>query len=73
MDLPRPRDVPATSAVSGVVFVLTMFSVGSPISLLVIFTAWGLMYVTEGWLRRRARARGGRPVEPPAATTTARR
>lgn len=58
MPLPRAKDVPWTANVSGLVFVLAMFSLGSPMSLLAIFVAWGLVYVTESLVRRRF----GRPA-----------
>jgi hypothetical protein len=58
VQLPRPHEVPTTCAVGGVVFVLALFSVGSPFVELAIFGTWGLMYLIEclarGNFRRRA-------------------
>jgi hypothetical protein len=58
MPLPRAKDVPWTAGVSGVVFVLAMFSLSSPRLELAVFGAWGLLYLVE------CQVRGlfGRPV-----------
>lgn len=47
MRLPRAKDVPWTAGVSGVVFVLVMFSLGSPMYELAVLGTWGLMYLIE--------------------------
>lgn len=63
MRLPRPAEVPATCAVSGVVFVVAWFYLGRASSWqyeLVIFGVWGLMYLGE-WALRSAT---GRRVQP---------
>jgi hypothetical protein len=52
MSLPRAKDVPWTAGVSGLVFVLAMFSLASPRIELAIFTAWGLFYLIECQARR---------------------
>lgn len=58
MPLPRAKDVPCTAGVSGLVFVLAMFSLGSPLIELAIFAGWGLIYLIECQVRRLF----GRPV-----------
>lgn len=62
VQLPRPHEVPTTCAVSGVVFVLALFSVGSPFVELAIFAGWGLMYLTECLVRGNFRRRAPLPV-----------
>jgi len=63
--LARPAEVPATCAVSGAVFVVAWFYLGRAASWryeLVIFGAWGLVYLGEwGW-----RVATGRRVPVPA-------
>jgi hypothetical protein len=61
MPLPRAKDVPCTAGVSGLVFVLAMLSLGSPLAELAIFAAWGLLYLIECQVRRLF----GRPATPP--------
>ena len=52
MPLPRAKDVPFTAGVSGLVFVLAMFSLDSPLVELAIFAAWGATYLVECQVRR---------------------
>jgi|tagenome__1003787_1003787.scaffolds.fasta_scaffold19966566_2 hypothetical protein len=64
MRLARPREVPATCAVSGIVFVLAWFYMGRVSSWrieVVIFGAWGLLYLGE-WAWRSITGRTARPV-----------
>jgi hypothetical protein len=53
MRLPRPREAPASCAVSGVVFLVAWYYLGRVSSWrieLVIFGCWGLFYLGEwGW------------------------
>ena len=59
MPLPRAKDVPCTAGVSGLVVVLAVFNLGSPLVEVTIFAAWGVMYLLEcqvrGLFRRRDR------------------
>jgi cation-transporting P-type ATPase J len=57
MRLPRGREVPVTTALGGLVFVAVLFSLGSPISLLVVFGTWGLIYLVECAVRSAYRLR----------------
>ena len=47
MRLPRGKEVPLTTGLGGVVFVAALFNVGSPVAELVVFAAWGLIYLVE--------------------------
>ena len=53
MRLARPSEVPLTCAISGLVVVLAIFEFGGTrtwLYELVIFSAWGLIYLAEwGW------------------------
>src|SRR5262245_22953059 len=64
VQMPRPHEVPTTCAVSGVVFVLALFSVGSPFVEVIIFAAWGLMYLIECLVRGNFRRRAPQDVTP---------
>jgi hypothetical protein len=44
--------VPVTSGVSGLVFVLALFSISTPLRELVLFGIWGLVYAVECVVRR---------------------
>jgi hypothetical protein len=87
MRLRRPHEVPITAAVSGVVFVLAMVNFdGTNMNRneLLLFTAWGLLYVIESLVRKpRPRVSETQPADPhreprpgdriPGATDGARR
>lgn len=65
MRFPRPAEVPLTCAISGLVVVLAIFEFGGTrtwLYELVIFGAWGLVYLAEwGW--RSTSRRPSRSVE----------
>lgn len=53
MPAPRGRQVPFTSALSGLVLLGVMFSLATPIHVAVIFAAWALVYLVECLARDR--------------------
>jgi heavy metal translocating P-type ATPase len=66
---PRGRQVPLTAWLSGVVFVAALFSVGSPRSELIVFGAWGVIYVIECLTRTTFRLRHVPEVRAAALST----
>ncbi|MCW2495779.1 hypothetical protein [Jatrophihabitans sp.] len=58
MRFPIGNEVPFTAGVSGIVFAVAVFNLGSPIGELVLFVLWGLIYAVECAIRR-PHLRGG--------------
>jgi heavy metal translocating P-type ATPase len=51
MRLPQGRQVPFTAGMSGIVLVAALSSIGTPLHELVIFGAWGLVFLIESFAR----------------------
>jgi hypothetical protein len=52
MRFPIGNEVPFTAGVSGIVFAVALFNLGSPIGELVLFVLWGAIYAVECAIRR---------------------
>ena len=67
MRYPIGDEVPFTAGISGIVFAVAIFSLGSPLNEVVLFAVWGLIYGVECVIRKPWRAVSERPRTPQAA------
>jgi len=49
---PIGEEVPFTAGVSGIVFAVAIFSLGTPQNELILFVVWGLIYAIECAIRK---------------------
>jgi hypothetical protein len=64
MRYPVGEEVPFTAGVSGIVFCVALFSLGTWQNEVILFVVWGLIYAVECVIRKPWRHYQERPVTP---------